>query len=77
MCHGCEVQLGTDYNGIGKVLYILGQHGVEAYESEYGADVKLKIRIKSEDAERLCKELTEVTSGRICWDKTGEGYFLF
>ena len=43
MCHGTEVELRTDYNGIGKVLYILGQQGITAYESDYGADVALKI----------------------------------
>jgi len=76
MCHGCLVQLGTDYNGIGKVLYILGQQGIEAYESEYGADVTLKIRFKSELEKALQKELTEATSGRILWEKLGEDYFI-
>ena len=77
MCHGVEVELKTDYNGVGKILYILGQHGISAYESDYGADVALKIRFKSELAEGLQKELTEATSGRIQWEKIGEGYFVF
>ena len=77
MCHGLEVQLRTDYNGIGKVLYILGQKGISAFYSEYGADVALKIRFRSELAEELKKELVEVTSGRIQWEKLREGYFVF
>ena len=77
MCHGLEVRLRTDYNGIGKVLYILGQKGISAFYSEYGADVALKIRFRSELAEELKKELVEVTSGRIQWEKLGEGYFVF
>lgn len=77
MCHGFEVELKTDYNGVGKILYILGQHGISAYESDYGADVALKIRFRSELAEGLQKELTEATSGRIQWEKIGEGYFVF
>ena len=77
MCHGLEVQLRTDYNGIGKVLYILGQKGISAFYSEYGADVALKIRFRSELAEELKKELVEATSGRIQWEKLGEGYFVF
>ena len=76
MCHGLEVQLRTDYNGIGKILYILGQQGITAYESDYGTDVALKIRFRSELAEGLQKELVEVTSGRIQWEKLGEGYFV-
>ena len=77
MCYGREVQLVTDYNGIGKVLYILGQQGIEAYESEYGADVRLKIRFRSEMETALHKELIEATSGRIGWEQIGEGYFIF
>ena len=77
MCHGLEVQLRTDYNGIGKILYILGQHGISSYENDYGADVALKIRFRSELAEGLQKELVEATSGRIQWEKLGEGFFVF
>lgn len=77
MCHGLEVQVQTDYNNIGKVLYILGQKAITAYESDYGVDVALKIRFKSELAENLQKELIETTSGRIRWEKLGEGYFVF
>ena len=77
MCHGVEVELKTDYNGIGKILYILGQHGISAYESDYGADVALKIRFRSELADGLQKELVEATSGRIGWEQIGDGYFVF
>ncbi len=77
MCAGLEVKLGTDYNGIGKVLYILVQQGIEAYESEYGADVTLKIRFRSELADDLQKELIEATSGRIQWEELGSGYYIF
>ncbi len=76
MVYGYEVRIGTDYNGIGKVLYILGQYGVEAYESEYGADVVLKIRIPAELSERLHKELIEVTNGKVSWEKENETYFV-
>ena len=29
MCEGYEMSLKTDYNGVGKVLYLLGQKGLE------------------------------------------------
>ena len=77
MCYGYEVQLGIDYNGIGKVLYLLGQRGIEVYESEYGVDVVLKVRFPVHMAEGLQKELIEATSGRIQWEMVGEGYFVF
>lgn len=76
MVHGYEILLNTDYNGIGKVLYILGQHGISAVDSDYGVDVVLQIRIRSEIAERLQKELIEATSGKIGWEQLDELYFV-
>jgi len=76
MVHGYEILLNTDYNGIGKVLYLLGQSGVEPVDSDYGVDVTLQIRIPSEMAERLKKELVEATSGKIGWEVLEELYFV-
>lgn len=76
MVHGYEIMLNTDYNGIGKVLYILGQHGIEPMDSDYGVDVVLQIRIRSELSERLQKELIEATSGKIGWEQLEELYFV-
>ncbi len=76
MVHGYEIMLNTDYNGIGKVLYILGQQGLEPMDSDYGVDVVLQIRIRSDIAERLRKELIEATSGKIGWEQIEELYFV-
>ncbi len=76
MVHGYEIRLKTDYNGIGKVLYLLGQHGVESADSDYGVDVTLQIRIPSKLAEELKKELVEATGGRIGWEVLEELYFV-
>ena len=76
MVHGYEIRLKTDYNGIGKVLYLLGQHGVAAPDSDYGVDVTLQIRISSKQAEGLRKELVEATGGRIGWEVLEELYFV-
>jgi len=76
MVHGYEVLLNTDYNGIGKVLYLLGQYGLEPTDSDYGVDVTLQLRIADEQAERLKKELTEATSGKIGWEVLDDLYFV-
>ena len=62
---GAELLLETNYNDVGKILYILGQKGLEALESEYGADVTLKILLPLEEKDAFCKELTEATAGRV------------
>ncbi len=62
---GAELLLETNYNDVGKILYLLGQKGLEALESEYGADVTLKILLPLEEKDAFCKELTEATAGRV------------
>lgn len=76
MVHGYEIMLHTDYNGIGKVLYILGQYGITPVDSDYGVDVVLQIRIRGDIAEKLQKELIEVTNGKIGWEQLDELYFV-
>ncbi len=76
MVHGYNILLNTDYNGVGKVLYLLGQYGLEPMESDYGVDVTLQIQIAREQAERLKKELVEATSGKIGWEVLDELYFV-
>ncbi len=76
MVHGYEILLNTDYNGIGKVLYTLGQYGLTPVDSDYGVDVTLQIRIQSELAEQLHKELIEITNGKIGWEQLDELYFV-
>jgi len=76
MVHGYEVLLNTDYNGIGKVLYLLGQYGLEPTDSDYGVDVTLQLQIADTQAERLKKELIEATSGKIGWEVLEDLYFV-
>ncbi len=76
MVHGYEVLLNTDYNGIGKVLYLLGQYGLEPTDSDYGVDVTLQLQIAETQAERLKKELIEATSGKIGWEVLEDLYFV-
>ena len=65
MTPGAEIRIGTDYNGIGKILYLLGQRGVEPLESEYGERVTLKVLLPASQEEEFRKELTEATAGRV------------
>lgn len=74
--HGTEVCLRTDYSDVGKVLYILGQQGVEPSESRYEQDVLLKIQIAAEHAPDLQQELVEATCGRIGWEPGAEITFV-
>lgn len=76
MCHGKEILLETDYNGVGRVLHLLGQKGLVPSDSAYGAEVRLTIRVRKELEEALHRELVEITNGRIKWQELQELYFI-
>ena len=76
MCQGFEITLRTDYNGVGKVLYILSQRGLEAFESNYGEDVVLRVRVVNEMVDSLEKELIEATAGKIEFIKDAQVHFI-
>ncbi|MCR4897138.1 MAG: YigZ family protein [Lachnospiraceae bacterium] len=74
--YGMRLEIRTDYNDIGKILYILGQRGLEAAESEYGADVRLRVDVPERDREALEKAVTEATAGRTVFVPGEKRYYL-
>ena len=74
--HGCELEVVTDYNGVGKILYLLGQRGLEPAGSDYTDIVTLKLIVPVEEEESLRREITEVTMGRAQIEKLGELYYI-
>lgn len=76
MRYGMELRLVTDYNGIGKIQYIVGQRGLEIKEPEYTDRVALKLTVPYEDCRTLCEELTEATAGKVKIEELGKKYFV-
>ena len=64
MKYGKRIQVDTDYNGIGKILYFMGQQGLSQESSEYTDKVQITVLVPGEKAEYFCKEVTELTAGR-------------
>ena len=73
---GCELAVETDYNGIGKILYLLGQKGIEPTDSLYADSVKLTLLIPAEDEATYVREITEVTLGKAKIEKKRELYYI-
>lgn len=63
MRYGYAVTVGTDYNGIGRIQYLLGQRGIPIDESVYAEQVSITFRVPYEEKERLIKDITETTAG--------------
>lgn len=65
MRKGREMTVVTDYNWIGKLLYLLGNEGIEPKSSDYTDKVTLSLIVPLEDFEHLHKQMVEVTNGRV------------
>ncbi len=61
---GFRLEVKTDYNGVGKIQYLLGQRGLKIIESEYTDVVRLTVLVPEETLFELKSAVTEVTSGR-------------
>lgn len=73
---GIRYRLDTDYNDVGKVLYLLTQSGISQEKSDYGEAVSLEVLVPFNEAEGLVKKLTEVTSGRMKAVEMERTYFI-
>lgn len=62
--YGTALEIQTDYNGIGKILYLIGQKGLATLDSEYTDQVKVRILVPVSALEQTEKELVEATNGR-------------
>ena len=76
MRFGQELSITTDYNGIGKVLYLLGNEGIEPVSSDYTDKVSLRILVPEQRVDALCAQLVEATMGRVEMVKIRELYFV-
>lgn len=76
MVSGCELEVVTDYNSIGKVQYLLATKGIEPTESLYTDIVTLHLLIPTGDVEGLQQEMTEVTGGKVNFAKGNERYYI-
>ena len=73
---GSELLVTATYNDVGKILYILGQRGLEPLESNYGENVALKVLLPRESGPEFQKQITEATAGRAVFQKLEEYDFI-
>lgn len=73
---GVRMAVETDYNGVGRILYLLSSRGLEPQNSEYTDKVKLELLFPAEWKEELTKEFTEATAGRAVIEVLEELYYV-
>ncbi len=61
---GRILSIRTDYNGLGKIQYILARQGIALTDSAYGEEVELSVCVPQEQLLALADEITEGTNGK-------------
>ncbi len=73
--YGSILEIGTDYQGLGKIQYIIGEKKLPILESEYTDKVTMKILLPAAETERFVAELTEGTNGRAQIEEKEKLYY--
>ena len=73
--HGILLEIGTDYNGVGKLQYLFGQRGIPITDSRYAEDVKLQVLVPKSEENAVKKAVTEATSARASITDLKELYY--
>lgn len=72
---GRKISIKTDYNGIGKLQYIVGNRQISVADTRYGEAVEMDILVPEEEVASLTKEITEATAGKAEMDISDELFF--
>jgi len=76
MYYGMEIVVNTDYNGVGKILYLLEKQGLKAKSAEYAQDVTLKVTVPIKKKEGLIKEVIQATGGKCRIEEKVCDYYM-
>lgn len=74
---GSRLTIGTDYNGVGKLQYLLGQRGIQIIDSQYSDVVKISVLVQEDQVKGLLDAVTEATNGKAVYEEEKDIYFAF
>lgn len=60
---GVQITIHTDYNGLGKIQYLLGRDQISIMDSRYTDKVELDVMVPVEKKDQLLSDITEGTNG--------------
>lgn len=72
---GIMLEITSDYNGIGKIQYLLGKEGFDIWQSDYAQQVTLKAPIPVHRVQQMIDEIMEITSAKAGIEKKEELYY--
>lgn len=74
-CHGVRLRIHTDYNGIGKIQYLLAQMQIPVMDTEYTDAVAVEVIVPCAGVKALKAGITESTNGKAVFEEAGELYY--
>ncbi len=74
---GSRLTIETDYNGIGKLQYLLGQRGIPIADAQYGGAVKTTVLVEEQEVAGLLEAVREATNGKAVWEEQKNIKFAF
>lgn len=71
---GRLLEIGTDYNGIGKLQYLLGNEQIAILDTVYSDAVIMKVIVPEEQKDHIQKSIIDATGGRaeLSWGEEAE-----
>lgn len=72
---GTMLSIETDYNGVGKIQYLLNEKQIPIMDSIYTENVQIKILLPQTEVEAMTSELIEATNGKATISTVEELYF--
>ncbi len=76
MCYGMEIVMHTDYNGVGKILYLLEKQGIKVQNAEYAQAVTLTAMVPAGKKEHFKNEVIQATGGKCRIEEKEGGYYM-
>lgn len=73
--YGFKLKIQTDYTGLGKIQYILGQAGLHITDTAYTDSVDLTVLVPEKDEEIVAAKITEGTNGKSIIRREGTCWF--
>lgn len=73
--YGVQLEVVTDYNGIGKLQYLFGQEKLPILDAQYTDIVVLKVLVPKQRVDSICKAVTEATNGKARMNQDEELYY--
>ena len=73
--YGRKLSVQTDYTGLGKIQYILGQRGISTLDVVYTERVGMEVLLPEEEISVVMAEITEGTNGQAILELQQECYF--